>query len=266
MLIESPCPIESASISQRFSAYVICGTPRSGSTLLCEMLAASGVAGRPHSFYRQQSITHWADRWGIDYADGVDTPDFDQRYLTAMLQEGTAGTGIFGVRIMWVSVAEASMRLARVQGGTLDVATRFEQAFGPTLYIHLTRNDKVAQAVSLLRAERSGLWHLSADGSVLEGADKPEAVAYDAERLAAIVAELESDDVAWEQFFAERNIAPLRLTYETMTANPQAALASILSALGRDPAIAGTVPIKTAKMGDGISREWVERFERERLL
>lgn len=251
-------------MTQRFSAYVICGTPRSGSTLLCEMLAASGVAGRPHSFYRQQSITHWADRWGIDYADGVDTQDFDQRYLNAMLREGTAGTGIFGVRIMWVSVAEAAARLERVHGGTADIAERFEQVFGPTLYIHLTRNDKVAQAVSLLRAERSGLWHLSADGSVLEGADKPEAVTYDADRLAAIVAELESDDAAWERFFTERRITPVRLVYETMTIDPQNALASILAALGRDPAIASTVPVKTAKMGDATNREWVERFEHER--
>ncbi|WP_240233531.1 Stf0 family sulfotransferase [Devosia lacusdianchii] len=251
-------------MSQPFSAYVICGTPRSGSTLLCEMLAASGVAGRPHSFYRQQSITHWADRWGVDYAGGVDTRDFDQRYLTAMLREGTTRTGVFGIRIMWGSVAEASMRLERAQGGNTDVAERFAQAFGPTLYIHLTRNNKVAQAVSLLRAERSGLWHLSADGSVLEGADKPEAVAYDADRLAAIVAELESDDAAWEGFFAERQIKPLRLVYETMTADPQNALASILSALGRDPAIASTVPVKTAKMGDATNTEWAERFERER--
>lgn len=249
---------------QHFSAYVICGTPRSGSTLLCEMLAASGVAGRPHSFYRQQSITHWADRWGVDYADGVDTKDFDHRYLSAMRREGTAGTGIFGVRVMWVSVAEASTRLERVQGGTADIAERFEHAFGPVLYIHLTRNNKVAQAVSLLRAERSGLWHLSADGSVLEGANKPEAVAYDADRLAAIVAERESDDAAWEQFFAERRIEPLRLVYETMTLDPQNALAAILTALGRDPSIASTVPVKTAKMGDATSREWVERFEHER--
>ena len=33
----------------RTDSYMICSTPRTGSTLLCELLESTGVAGRPES-------------------------------------------------------------------------------------------------------------------------------------------------------------------------------------------------------------------------
>lgn len=250
----------------RYSSYVICGTPRSGSTLLCEMLAASGVAGRPNSYFREQSFAHWARRWNVPHDNGTDDVAFDRDFLEAMRREGTNGTGIFGLRLMWVSVAEASRRLDRLFGGNADVAARLDEAFGPVLYIHLSRRDKVAQAVSLVRAEQSGLWHIAADGSVLEGDKAIKPNTYDGQRIGELVAELEADEVAWDEFFRARNIEPLRFVYETMTTDPQPALASVLAALGHDPDLAQTVPVPTSKMGGSASREWADRFRQENGL
>ena len=248
----------------KFLSYIICGTPRSGSTLLCEMLAASGVAGRPHSFYRQESILHWADRWGVPHPHGVETPAFDRAYMDAMLWAGRGDTEIFGLRLMAASVADAARRLDRVAGGEGAVTQRFAEAFGPVLYIHLSRGDKIAQAVSLLRAEQSGLWHLAADGSVLEGAEELQPMVYDGDRIATLVREITNDDVAWGAFFAAHGIAPLRLTYESVTSDPQAALAEVLAALGQDAEIARTIVVPTAKMASGTSRQWAEKFRRDR--
>ncbi|HTM77281.1 MAG TPA: Stf0 family sulfotransferase [Devosia sp.] len=245
------------------AAYVICGTPRSGSTLLCEMLATSGVAGRPHSYYRQQDIAYWADQWGVPHPTGIEDAAFDRRYLSAMLQHGSGETGVFGLRIMWGSVAEASRRLAGITDGAADIPAQFGAAFGPVAYIHLSRLDKIAQAVSLVRAKQSGLWHLAADGSVLEGAAAQQAIVYDGPRIAAVFSQLQSDDAAWEDFFQTHRIEPLRLVYETMTAAPQEALAQVLAALGRDPDIARDIAVKTARMGNASSREWAERFRAE---
>jgi LPS sulfotransferase NodH len=33
------------------SSYLVCGTPRSGTSLLCRLLAATGVAGRPEEYF-----------------------------------------------------------------------------------------------------------------------------------------------------------------------------------------------------------------------
>ena len=244
----------------RYSAYILCATPRSGSTLLCEMLAASGVAGRPHSYFRQEDIADWAEGWGLARGDFADDPAFDRAYLEAMRAEGSGDTGIFGLRLMAVSLADASRQLDAIYPGLADTPARFERAFGPVLYIHLTRRDRIGQAVSRARAEQSGLWHRGADGKELERTAPPQPVRYDEDRIAALVAELEQDEALWRDFFATHGIEPLRLTYEAMSANPQAALAEILDALGRDPAIAATIDVPTAKLADATSRDWTRRF------
>jgi LPS sulfotransferase NodH len=45
--------------------FVICATPRTGSTLLCALLAATGVAGRPESIYWAEDRADWAEEWGV---------------------------------------------------------------------------------------------------------------------------------------------------------------------------------------------------------
>lgn len=241
-------------------AYIICGTPRSGSTLLCKMLAATGVTGEPNSFFREPSIEDFADLWGVPHPEGTATAAFDRDYLAAMLRAGRNGTDIFGLRIMWDGIATATIRFDRALGGHADIAERFAAAFGEPLYIHLSRGDKVAQAISLLRAEQSGLWHRRADGSVLEGDAVPRPVAYDEGRLATLVNELTADDAAWNAFFAERGLEPLRLTYEGVSADPKAALARVLSALGLDAGIAAGIAVPTAKLADQSSSDWARRF------
>jgi LPS sulfotransferase NodH len=242
------------------TSYIICGTPRSGSTLLCKMLA-SARAGKPGSFFREPDIAEWADRWQVAHPDGTETAVFDRTYLAAMLAGGRGGTDIFGLRIMWGSVATAAIRFDRAHGGSVDIAQRFQTMLGETpLYIHLSRTDKVAQAISLYRAEQSGLWHLAADGSVIEGETSPQPVTYNAHRIAQIVTERTSDDEAWNRFFADRGLKPVRLTYEAISADPRAALGLVLSALGLDPTIATAIAVPTAKIGDQTNADWAERF------
>jgi LPS sulfotransferase NodH len=194
-----------------YNAYILCGTPRSGSTLLCEMLWATRAAGRPNSFFRELDIAEWADAWGVPHPHSFDDAAFDRAYLEAMVREGSAQTGIFGIRIMWASMADAERRLGRALGRTGDLTELFALAFGQPLYLHVTRKDKVAQAISRVRAEQSGVSHLAADGSVFEGVQSPRPVTYDRARIATLVAQLEKHDEAWERFFSERAIEPLRL-------------------------------------------------------
>jgi len=244
-------------------AYVICGTPRSGSTMLCRMLTESGIAGAPHSYFSKVDIAEWAAHWGVDIASGTETAAFDREYLAAMLKAGGAGTGIVGVRVMYSSLADAQKRVNRALGRQLDIADGFAAVFGPLIYIHLSRQDKLGQAVSLARAEQTGLWHLNADGSVFEGGASQAEPVYDGERIGAILAELERDDAAWAGFFAARGIAPLRLTYEGLTAAPQNALGRVFEALGLPPALAQSIAVPSAKMADGLNAAWIARFRRE---
>lgn len=242
------------------TSYVICGTPRSGSTLLCRMLAATGLAGHPNSYFRHQNIAEWAVDWGVDTTGGTDDAAFDRGYVDAMRRVGAAGTGVFGLRLMWNGVAEARKRLGRFVGTDAELPALIAQAFGRPAFLHLSRRDKAAQAVSLLKAEQSGIWHRGADGSVLEGAEVPGALAYDEPRLRALLAELEADDAAWADFFAAHGIEPLRLTYEQLAADPRDTLRCVLATLGLDPGTSATIPIPTARLADATSTAWATRL------
>lgn len=134
--------------------------------MLCDLLTASG-AKRPQSWSRREDIGHWARIWSVPLAQVH--PASDRACLAAMVRAGSADSDLFGLRLMWDSVAEASHRLDAALGGRGNLAARIEQAFGPTLFAHLSREDEAAEATSLPRSERTGSWRLPVDGSERDG-------------------------------------------------------------------------------------------------
>ena len=245
------------------AACIICGTPRSGSTLLRDLLGGTGVAGRPHAYFRPPSIADFAAGMGVSLAQGTEGPDFDRAYLAAVLETGRAGTGMFGLMLMWDAVAGLAARLDRLFPGLPSDAARFERAFGPARYLYLSREDKVAQAVSRLKAEQSGLWHLNADGSERKLIAPRRRTTYDAAKLRAYLDEVAHDEAAWHTWFSANRIVPHRLTYEQLAADSQGVLASVLSVLGLDPSQASAAEVLTAPMADAESRAWAARFRAE---
>ncbi len=240
--------------------YIICSTPRTGSTLLCGLLASTKTAGDPHSFYRRQNIAEWAEEWGLPSRDTVSPHEFDVAYLEAAIRAGTGGTGVFGLRLMRENLDELSAILDGIFPDLPPDKARFEKAFGRVLYIHLSRENKLAQAVSLIKAEQTGLWHIAPDGTEIERVAPPQEPRYDFERIQRKLAELEAYDAAWNVWFVEQGITPLRIGYERLSVNPAATLASICEALGVLPPIAADVKPGVAKLSDDISVDWVRRY------
>jgi LPS sulfotransferase NodH len=199
----------------------------------------------------------------VSVADWGDEHEFDQAYLAAVQQQGSDGTQVFGMRLMWESVGDLSKRLGSLYPGLPSHSARFRSAFGPPVYVHLSREDKVAQAVSRLKAEQTGLWHVAADGTERERLKPGQALVYDARGLSEYLAELERHEASWANWFARQRIQPVRITYEALSTEPQATLATVLFALGLDPVIAGTVEPRTAKLADTKSCEWATRFRKE---
>jgi LPS sulfotransferase NodH len=44
-------------------SYLICATPRSGSTLLCEALRITGLAGNPDEYFGPMHVKRWNEEW-----------------------------------------------------------------------------------------------------------------------------------------------------------------------------------------------------------
>jgi LPS sulfotransferase NodH len=244
--------------------YIICATPRSGTTLLTDLLTDTGAAGRPDSFFRRQSMRdYWARYFKLPAAHWGAKHEFDRSYLSAVLDYGTSGTSVFGMRLMWESVDDLLTRLDFYYPDLPSNHARLSAAFGEARYLHLSRQDKIAQAVSRLRAEQSGLWHRHADGSERERLNPDRAPVYDAAALSEIAARMVQQDAAWTSWFAQAGIEPVRLTYEALAADPRTVLAGVLTSLGLDPAIAEHVNPRTAKLAEEESQKWISRFRRE---
>lgn len=249
---------------RRSRAYVLCTTPRSGSTLLCRALAATGVAGRPDSHFHASSLRRWLEVHGLEGRAFASERDALRALFEAVRARGSGPSGVFGLRMQRRSFPHWMRRLDALHPGRPTDVARIEAAFGPTSFVHLSRADKLAQAVSLLRAEQSGLWHRAADGTELERLGPPATPRYDADAIARHSADLSAQDDAWRAWFAREGVTPLRLGYETLAADPAGAVARVIDALGLESRAARSVVPATARLADATSTAWIERFRTER--
>lgn len=248
---------------RRFDAYIICGTPRTGSTLLCDLLTATGGAGAPDSFFGARFIDWWAEQWGVPARETLGEPEFSKVYLDAAIRVGKGGSGMFGLRLMRENVDDLDRFIDRVFPGLSPGRARFERAFGRIRYLHLRREDKLAQAVSLVKAEQTGLWHVAPDGTEIERLAPPQDPVYDFERLRSQIEELEGYDRAWNPWFEEQGIEPLRIGYESLAADPAGTLIRICDALGIAAPDRGEVRPGVAKLSDAVSEDWIARYRRD---
>ncbi len=238
-----------------FDALILCATPRSGSTLLLSLLAASGVAGRPEAWWRAENREEFADAWGLPRDEaGRWSP---ASYLRGAIAAGRSGNGVFGLRIMPPTRPELLAELATLFPGATTDADLLGRAFGRCRFVHLRRLDTVAQAVSRLRAEQSGLWHrIGAWEERVPGREG--SPRYDETAIAAFRMEAEADNAAWSAWFEANGIDPLPVLYEDLARDPEGVASALLAALGLpDP---GPLAFGNERLADAESAAWVARF------
>ncbi len=244
----------------KFASYVICTSPRSGSTLLCSLLAATGAAGNPKSYFHEPALADWLDRFDLTPDPSMPERDVLAEVFRAAIAKRSLGTGLFGLRLQRHSFDFFIEKLSVLCPGRRNDRERFTAAFGETLFIHLTRTDKVDQAVSYVMANQTGLWHQAPDGTELERLSEPCSPVYDEAEILKRYTELTALDGAWDHWFEKEGIEPLRLTYDALSADPIETLCQILDRLGRDRMAAEGVVPGVAKLADATSRDWVTRF------
>jgi LPS sulfotransferase NodH len=252
-------------------AYVVCATPRSGSTLLCEMLAASGIAGRPSEHVEElrkrgrpneprEYFADVEDRSVLELlpASGPPRPHAGaiEERLAAMIAYATTANGVFGTKVMWSYLADLQERLAELPGfGRLQDAERLAGLLGDVRYVHVRREDHVAQAVSLWRAVQTRAWRAETDDAV-----EP---VYSFSAIEHLVHELERHDVAWERWFDEQAIEPLQVRYSALAEDPSRVLQETLDFIGVGDQAHPEPPSPSLRRQSGAqSREWADRYRR----
>ncbi|MCM0674934.1 Stf0 sulfotransferase family protein [Micromonospora phytophila] len=246
----------------RVDSYFICGTPRTGSSLLLGLLESTGVAGHPQAYFRSPDEPLWADRWqirrtvesGVDYA----------AYVEAALAFGRTENGVFGAKLMWGTLDEVVDKLAGVYpdlGGN-DIAL-LNRAFGRTRFVFLRRDDVLAQAVSWLRAEQTAKWFIGGNGEISGNAGNGQAPSFDADRITHYIEIITEHNAAWDAWFASWGIQPHLVRYENLDKDAVATTHDILHFLGLDVPAGSSIAARHQRQADELNRQWIERYRAE---
>ena len=112
-------------------AYLVCATPRSGSTLLCEMLRDTGRAGRPlehfeilrHSSLPRQPREYFEDLDAAEVLEllpplqpGTPSSEAPEAWWARIVREGSGRNGVWGGKLMWGHVEDLVARARQLPG------------------------------------------------------------------------------------------------------------------------------------------------------
>ena len=264
-LTSSPAPMKS---------YIICGTPRSGTTLLCEALLLTGVAGRPSEYFQA-----WSTRKDDRPAPGSED-------LKSLLADGTTPNGVFGAKIMWTHFHRTLSDLRAITGDSGAPPHQALATIFPGLrYIKTLRRDNVRQAVSLSKAVQSNHWadlgpladepaksqwiHELALMSpffdrqltnTLAGSRQSAELRYDFKQLAGFLRTIQEHDAAWTRYFAEAGITPHTVVYEDLADNYDETVLATLDYLEIDRPPPSARPRIMRRQSDALNDEWTARL------
>ena len=234
-------------------AYLICATPRTGSTLLCGLLTSSGVAGRPASYFNRRGLHDYAVAWRIARPrDGR----IDDTYLRAALAAGRTPNGVFGARIMAESLPELIGDLAAdTDDAPASDVELLSARLGRLGFVHLRRRDVVAQAVSWAKARQTHFWH---PGEAVKPGGRPPH--YDEKLIGRLVAAIEAFEADWAAWFAAHGIEPHRVVYEELAADPRGTAHGVLDHLGLRVPPGRQLVVGHHRQADHVNADWAARF------
>jgi len=214
--------------------YAVCAVPRSGSSLLCELLFSTGHAGAPAEYFDHALMKQFRRRWN--------TGSFDE-YLAALVAHKTGPNGVFGFKAHFFQLDEAFPDAA------------LEEAFPGLRCVYITREDRLRQAISWARALQTHRW--ASDHEVRE----PRAEVFRRNQIDRLMAGIVEREQRWESFFAECGNEPLRLTYEELLAAPGQTVAAVLGHIGIRDAHSHPPGAPTLRrQADELTEEWVRRY------
>lgn len=253
-----------ASRATPVDAYFICATPRTGSSLLAGLLEATGVAGRPQAYFRPADEPAWVQH--VHVSAGAGAAVGEAAFLEAVRRVGTSANGVFGAKLMWDGRQSLLGRLRRLRPELAgDDRTLLNAVFGRIGYVSLFRQDMIAQAVSWLRAEQTGVWFVGGRGELAAATPSGRPPAYDAAAITRLRQVIAQENAAWRHWFTALGLEPLRLSYEELQADYDAAVRSVIEALGVEVPEDHAAEAFHVRQFDALNAAWIDRYRRQVL-
>ncbi len=239
-------------------SYVICTMPRSGSHLLTEALQLTGVAGKPDEYFFCDVNGRFQNEAGA--AAAIHGKKTVAEFGQLALDLGTTPNGVFGVVLMGSYLEQVNRNfqtLPYLQG--LPFHELLTRLIGNPRYIWLTRRDKLAQAISMLKASQTDVWGIPENGHIKP---KQEPV-FDYRSIEFFVRYFEEAEGKWEAYFRENHITSHMVVYEDFVENYENTVLDILAYLGIAPPKNWQPTNSTwQKQADATSANWADTYLR----
>lgn len=193
------------STSPRFR-YLLCSVPRSGSSLMSQMLTDTGMAGDPLEYLNPAYIR--ANLKQHPVTQGMQIPIL--KYLEGIEQRRTSSNGVFGLKIHYSHFSKF-WKVGSAE--SLDFIRKFNKI------IFINRRDRLAQAVSYFRAQHTGSWSSLTENFADGAKSRVTEPDYDATALGEILAYLLGQEHGWRNFFRTSQIPHTEIVYEDYIAD-----------------------------------------------
>ena len=285
-------------------SYLVCATPRSGSTLVCQALKETGVAGRPEEYFEalehsgrprrpDEYFTGVEDRSVLSMLGergrrGADDPEprsplwsrtaYD-RYVEWVMEQGTTPNGVFGAKLMWGYLGDFVSLLRNIPDyRDQALADLLPEVFPGLTFVRVVRANKVRQAVSLWKAIQTASWRqVGGDPGepIPEDPDVPPYKSFLDEHLPALrfnynaishlLDQILRDEARWDAFFEHVRIRPVLVLYENFAADYETSTLNVLKQLELEPPDDFSFEPRMKQQSDGINDDWARRYSELRL-
>jgi trehalose 2-sulfotransferase len=283
-------------------SYIVCATPRSGSTLVCHALEETGVAGRPEEYF--EALRHSGrPRRPEEYFVGAEDPSIRDhlgeravgseppprsplwsraaydRYLEWAFEAGTTPNGIFGAKLMWGYFGDFVSLLRNIPAyRDVPLAELLPAVFPRLTFIRVVRANKVRQAVSLWKAVQTATWRedqASAKAASLEDNGSPPyrnfieehrpQLRFHYRAIEHLLAQILIEESRWDAFFEHAGIEPLLVLYENFAADHETSTLRLLERLDLSPPDEFDFEPRMKRQSDRVNDDWVRRYSELRL-
>jgi LPS sulfotransferase NodH len=283
-------------------SYIVCATPRSGSTLVCHALTETGVAGRPEEYF--EALRHSGrPRRPEEYFVGVEDPSIRDhlgeravgsepqprsplwsraaydRYLEWAFEAGTTANGVFAAKLMWGYFGDFVSLLRNVPAyRDVSLAELLPAVFPDLTFVRVVRANKVRQAVSLWKAVQTATWRedqANAKAASLEDDDSPPYRSFIEEHrpqlrfhyraIEHLLEQILIEESRWDAFFEHSGIKPVLVLYENFAADYETSTLRLLERLGLTPPDDFDFEPRMKRQSDRVNDDWVKRYSELRL-
>lgn len=199
--------------------YIICATQRSGSTLLCHLLSLTNKMGNPNEFLLQQRECELRRNNAEKYSS----------YVQRLLKQFASDNGVTGIKIMNTNFQMILSNLRKeVNDNSISDIDLINKVFYNPKFIFITRKDKLGQAISLSKAEQTGVMEKYQN---LNGKQVNKKFVITPFYIKSALTRVKKRESFWLDFFQDNNITPYTIVYEDIIKNCHYAMKDCLKFL-----------------------------------